>query len=173
MTVTYISALLPGRLCHGLVGHVLHCKTRQTAWSGAVSCSGMEWGGGGGGEGEWGGEREGRDMLQHTIHWPAAASCSGMEWSGGWGGGWRVRDMLQLQVALQKILPAAVSCSGMAWRGGGVGGKRHAATQGGLTKDPPSCSVMSCGTTLYLGKAGLMHSEWLWLWKTPATVTNN
>ena len=43
-----------------------------------------------------------------------------MKWGVG-ARGWRVRDILQLKVALQKILPAAVSCSGMKG-GGGDGG---------------------------------------------------
>ena len=43
---------------------------------GQVQCHVLEWSGGGEEGGV--GEREGRDMLQHTIHWPAAASCSGM-----------------------------------------------------------------------------------------------
>ena len=99
----------------------------------AVSSSGMK---------GWGGGWRVRNMLQLKVALqkilPAATSSSGMK---GWGGGgWRVRNMLQLKVALQKILPAAVSSSGMKGWGGGEG-KRHAATQGGLTKDPPSCNV--------------------------------
>ena len=91
---------------------------RHTATQGGLtkdppSCSVMFWNEGGGG----GGVMEGKKHAA-TQDPP---SCSVKFWNEGVGGGWRVRNMLQLKVALQKILPAATSSSGM--KGWGEGGR--------------------------------------------------
>ena len=78
------------------------------------SCSVMFWNEGGGG---------GMEGKKHAVT-QDPPSCSVMFWNGvkGWGGWWRVRNILQLKVALQKILPAAASSSGMkGWEGRGGG----------------------------------------------------
>ena len=102
-----------------------------------------------------------RTTVQNSPN--SLVRCSVMFWNGVGGGGARGGVGAREGTCYNTQFTGQLQRHVLEWSEveGGVEGKRHAATPGGLTKDPPSCSVMSCGTTLYLGKAGLMHSEWL------------
>ena len=52
-------------------------------------------------------------------------------------------------------------------------GRIHSSTSAGgscacplqLTKDPFNWNVASCGSTVYCGRCGLMHTEWSWVYQ--------